>query len=218
MSPRDLALIVGRVGCAATGVVAMTYQFSALDHTLPTFSHGNFFSFFTIQSNILAAAVLVAGAIVRGDARTRLFDALRGAGTLYIAITGVVFALLLAGHQEDLDTHIAWVDAVVHEVIPVAVAGDWLLDPPRNRLPVRVAWAWLAYPVLWFVFTLVRGASVDWYPYPFVDVSTIGYGGVAWRSAVLAAAFAGAALAFCRLGNARVRASSATRHASIAVR
>jgi hypothetical protein len=34
--------------------------------------------------------------------------------------------------------------------------------------------AWLAYPAAWLGYTLIRGASVDWYPYPFVDVSQLG--------------------------------------------
>jgi len=58
--------------------------------------------------------------------------------------------------------------------------------------------------VLWFAYTLIRGASVDWYPYPFVDVDKIGYDGVAWRAGILAVGFAGAALLFAPLGNARV--------------
>ena len=31
-------------------------------------------------------------------------------------------------------------------------------------------------PVVWLVYTLVRGAFVDWYPYPFIDVDEHGYG------------------------------------------
>jgi len=182
----------------------MTYQFSALDNTLPTFSPGNFFSFFTIQSNILAAMLLVAIALVPRRERTALFDALRGGVTLYIAITGIVFAVLLSGLQEDLDTHIAWVDFTVHKLIPIIVVADWLIDPPRHRLPARVAFAWLSYPGLWLAYTLIRGASADWYPYPFVDVNKIGYDGVIWRSAVLLVAFIGAAVVFALIGNARV--------------
>ena len=209
MQPRDLPLAVARVGFAVTGVVAMTYQFSALDNTLDHFNPGNFFSFFTIQSNVLAALVLVAAAIVRRGERTMLFDALRGAATLYIAITGVVFALLLAGLQEDLDTHVAWVDVVVHKLIPIVVVADWLIDPPRRRVQITVAVAWLAYPALGLAYTLIRGASETWYPYPFVDVSKIGYDGVAWRCAVLLVAFVGAALLVAAIGNARGRAATA---------
>jgi hypothetical protein len=203
VSRRDIALSAGRIGFATATVVAMSYQFASLDATVPGFNPGNFFSFFTIQSNILAALTLVATAVVRTDERTWLFDALRGAGTLYIAITGVVFALLLSGHQESLDTHIGWVDFVVHKLIPLVVALDWVIDPPRHRLGLPVAAAWLAYPLLWFGYTLARGASEGWYPYPFVDVSTIGYGGVLWRSVIFLVAFFGAAVVVMAAGNAR---------------
>jgi hypothetical protein len=191
-----LYLNVARIAVATAAVVAITYQFASLKAHVPSFNPGNFFSFFTIQSNILAAAVLVGAAVVRRDERTLLFDALRGAATLYIVITGVVFALLLAGLQESLDTHIAWVDFTVHKLMPVAVAADWLLEPPRRRLPSSAAFAWLAYPTAWFAYTLVRGAAEDWYPYPFVDVARLGYGGVFGRAAVLLVAFAAAAFAF----------------------
>jgi hypothetical protein len=192
-----------RLGFAALAVVAMTYQFSALDNTLPTFSHGNFFSFFTIQSNILGAAALALAAIVRRSERNALFDALRGAATLYMAITGIVFALLLSGLQEELDTHIAWVDFTVHKLMPVVLVVDWLLEPARRRLPLWTAGAWLAYPVAWFAYTLVRGASEDWYPYPFVDVQSHGYGRVLLNAAVMAVCFAVGALVFPFVGNRR---------------
>jgi hypothetical protein len=202
---REAALVVARIAFAVLGVVAITYQFSTLDHTLASFSQENFFSFFTIQSNILAVATLLASGVVRGAMRTKLFDAIRGAVTLYIAITGVVFALLLAGRQEDLDTHIPWVDFVVHKLIPVVLVADWLIDPPRHRMPLRVALAWLAYPLAWFGYTLVRGASTGWYPYPFVDVDRIGYGGVLWRSAIMLVAFTAAAVVIALVGNTRGR-------------
>ena len=51
-----------------------------------------------------------------------------------MAITGVVFALLLSGLQESLDTHTAWVDFTVHKLMPLVLVADWLIDPPRHRL------------------------------------------------------------------------------------
>ena len=45
--------------------------------------------------------------------------------------------VLLAGLQESLDTHIAWVDFTVHKLMPVVLVADWLIDPPRHRLPFR---------------------------------------------------------------------------------
>ena len=132
MQARAVALNVARIGFALLTVVAMTYQFASIDDR-PEFSAGNFFGFFTIQSNILAAVMLVAAALVRPQERGPLFDAVRGGVALSITITGVVFALLLSGTQVDLNTGFEWVDFVVHRLIPVVVVADWLLEPARHR-------------------------------------------------------------------------------------
>jgi hypothetical protein len=203
---RHLAHDLVRVAFAVLCAVTIAYQFGRLkDH--PTFDPWNFFSFFTIQSNILAALVLVLASLVRRQERSLLFDAVRGAATFYIAITGVVFSLLLSGLQEELDTHNGFVNLVVHYMIPLVAVLDWVVDPPRHRIGPRLSLTWLAYPLVWFVYTLVRGSQTDWYPYPFVDVGRHGYGGVLVRAVVFLAAFAAGALGFAYLGDRRVRSS-----------
>ena len=197
-------LNVARLAFAATAIVAMTYQFATLNAS-PGYAKANFFSFFTIQSNILAVAALFALVVTARSRRTPLFDGVRGAAVLYMAITGIVFALLLSGLQEELQTAIPWVDFIVHKLMPVVLVADLLIDPPRHRLPRWTALAWLAYPVGWFAYTLVRGANVDWYPYPFVDVSKLGYDGVLARSVVLVLGFAAAGAALLWVANRRAR-------------
>jgi hypothetical protein len=142
-------------------------------------SLANFFSFFTIQSNIIVIAVLIAAGVwaLRGGASGDL-DMARGAATLYIVTVGIVFALLLSGI--DMPTAVPWTNTVLHYLMPVVVAADWLTDPPRQRIPLRRALLWLAFPLLWIGYTLVRGALVGWYPYPFLTPAVVGgYGGVA---------------------------------------
>ena len=196
-------LNAARLAFATLAVVAMTYQFAQTADT--AFQKVNFFSFFTIQSNLLGAGALFLLVLVQRERRSRLFDGLRSAAVLCMAITGVVFALLLSGLQAELQTTIPWVDFTVHKLMPIVLVADWLLDPPRHRLPRWTVLAWLAYPAAWLGYTLLRGASVDWYPYPFVDVSRLGYGGVLSRAAVLTLAFAGAAAALLWIGNRRAR-------------
>jgi hypothetical protein len=188
-----------RVAIALLAAAAITYQLARLQGHSSFRGPGNFFSFFTIQSNILAATALVLAALVRRDERSLAFDAARTAATFYIAITGVVFAALLSGMQEQLDTHNPFANSVLHYVIPAAAALDWLVDPPRHRLGTKVALGWLAYPAAWFAYTLVRGAAVGWYPYPFVDVSQHGYGRVIANGLVFLGAFAVGALAIARV-------------------
>jgi hypothetical protein len=189
-----------RIAFAALGIVAITYQYADRDGDAG-FSTTNFFSFFTIESNILAVVALGLSAVVRTDERSFAFEVFRGAVVLYMAITGVVFALLLSGLQAELQTAIPWVDFVVHKLLPAVVVADWLLDPPRYRLPLRLGLVWLAFPLAYVTYTLIRGSSVDWYPYPFLDVSELGYGGVLARCALLAAWMAVGAMVIVAVGN-----------------
>lgn len=134
----------------------------------------NLFSFFTVQSNLIAAAVLLWGALAP-PAPARV----RGAAVLYLSLTGIVYGLLLADLQADLQTMSPWIDTVLHRLMPLVMLVDWLADPPQVRLSVRSALIWLAYPLLYVLYTLVRGPFADWYPYPFLNPALSGgYPGV----------------------------------------
>jgi hypothetical protein len=170
----------------------------------------NFFSFFTIDANLLAIVVLSLTAVRGSRPRSAGLEALRGAATLYMAITGVVFALLLSGLQEDLQLTLPWVNDVLHTVMPIVLVADWLLDRPRVPLERRWIGVWLLFPIAWAAYTLVRGPIVDWYPYPFIDPRVHGYGGVAAIAIVLALGFALVAALVWLLGWRRVPPVGAT--------
>ena len=109
---------------------------------------------------------------------------LRGAATLYMAITGLVYSLLLS--NADVQTPIPWVNAVLHYVFPLFMVIDWLLDRMVFPLSFRQGLVFLLYPVLYLAYTMVRGAMVDWYPYPFLEPRSNGYGFVTVMSAFVA--------------------------------
>ena len=67
--------------------------------------------------------------------------------------------------------------------------GGWLLLGPRGLVSWRVVWLSLVYPIAWLVFTLVRGAAIGWYPYPFMDPREQGYASVSFTLAGIVAAF-----------------------------
>jgi hypothetical protein len=167
------ALALLRALAAALILVAIGVQLAAAAQT-PHFDAANFFGYFTILSNIFAALVFVKAALMRGRPSRRL-DVLRGAATVSMAMVGIIFSLLLAGLESDL---IPWVNAIVHYVVPVAVAVDWLIDPPRERLTMADGFWWLAFPLAYLIYTMTRGAVVHWYPYPFLDVDRTGAGTV----------------------------------------
>ena len=173
---RRLALALFRLVFAALTVVAIVYQFVQLADA-GTLVPLNFFSFFTIQSNLIAVAVFLVGAARRTTEPARGWEVVRGAAVVYMTVTLVVYALLLSG--TNVDTPTSWVNTVVHQLMPIAVIADWLIDPPRRQISFRDSLVWLVYPLAWTAYTLIRGLIVDWYPYPFLDPANGGYGMVA---------------------------------------
>ncbi len=137
----------------------------------------NYFSYFTIDSNLIATGVLLAGAASRGSDPTPRLDLVRGAAVVYMSITGIVFTLLLS--NTDVDTAIPWVNSVVHELMPLVMLADWLVTPPAVRLQLRQGLLWLSFPLMWIVYTIIRGAIVNLYPYPFLNPVNGGYASVA---------------------------------------
>jgi hypothetical protein len=168
-----------RVVFAAAALFAIGYQFVDGRNTNPDFRTGNFWSFFTIQSNVFAAVVLLVAAWKANELRhSTVFDLIRGAAVVYLSATGVVYGLLLSGYQEELQTTIPWVDTVLHRVMPIVMVADWLIDLPSSRIEPREAAWWLLYPFAYLVFSLIHGPIVDWYPYPFLDPDAAGNYGV----------------------------------------
>ena len=136
----------------------------------------NTFVFFTVQSNLLVGwcALLLA---VRPRRTSPGFAVLRHTSLVAITVTGVVYHVALSGLLE-LDGLARAGDQLVHTVVPVLAVGGWLLFGPRCLDPCSARLA-LCFPVAWLAFTLVRGAVVPFYPYPFVDVAALGYAAVA---------------------------------------
>jgi hypothetical protein len=58
---------------------------------------------------------------------------------------------------------------------PVMGVLGWLMFGPRGLTSRRVMRLSVLFPVAWLAFVLIRGPIVDYYPYPFVDVTKLGY-------------------------------------------
>lgn len=148
-----------------------------------------FFSYFTVQSNLL---VLAASASLAWDPRIdgRVWRVLRLDALLGIAVTGIVFVTVLLPLVE-LDGLAAWANAGLHYVAPVGTLVGWWLFGPRPRIDGRTLALAFAWPVAWLACTLVHGHLDGWYPYPFLDAAELGYARVGRNvAAILAGACA----------------------------
>jgi len=159
----------------------------------------NFFSFFTIDSNIGAAAVGLIGAVVllgRTGRDPVWFNGFRVAVVTYMVVTGIVYNLLLRGIELPQGSTVPWSNEVLHVIAPAYLLIDWLLAPGRIRLGYRAVWGVVAFPIVWVVYTLIRGPVTPdevygkpfWYPYPFLNPNTSanGYLSVAFYIVLIA--------------------------------
>jgi hypothetical protein len=173
----------------------------AASWSMPTFHLGNFLSYFTQLSNLYAAGVLCAGFRLAARPVSTRYESMRGAAVLYLLITAIVYALLLA--RLDALRHITppYDNWVLHRIVPLVVLVDWLYVVPRSPISWRSAACWLGFPIAYLAYTLIRGAWENWYPYPFVDPRPHGYLPVALQCTLIALGICALTFAIRWIGN-----------------
>lgn len=164
-------------------IIAAIRPWTAWDASrLPDYYGWNLFSYFTVQSNLIAAVVLILAAIAITQRKPfgDWFRYVRGGAVLYMLITGLVYAFLL---QNNPDANPAlgfdWKNFILHQFGPIFIIGWWLLWPSAKSISAREAWWWLAFPIVWIFYTFIRASATGWYPYPFLNPDKVGgWGGV----------------------------------------
>ena len=138
-----------------------------------------YFSFFTILTNILVATASLGIARGRGGLhRWAVRPAPRAAISVYIAVVAVIYQLLLAG-LVSLSPIGWWGDLLVHRIVPAMWLVGWVRFGRHGGIARTAPLHWLAYPAAYAVWTLAHGAGSGWYPYPFMNVATLGSARVA---------------------------------------
>lgn len=133
--------------------------------------------FFTTESNIILGLTTLLLA-VRLSLNSMVFQVFRLVGLIDIAITAVVYNVLLASDVKPQGLgEVA--NALQHVINPALGWLGWLLFGPVRLVTMRRVVAAALVPLGWGVATLVRGALIAWYPYSILDVPRLGYGGVA---------------------------------------
>ena len=133
-------------------------------------------SYFTIWSNIVVA-VLATLLALRPWRDSHLLRVLQLDALIMITVTGLVYAVLL-GPTATLSGWQYPANSLLHQITPLVTVIVFLVAGPRGRLAWRTIPEALVLPLVWVGYTLVRGAVIGAYPYPFIDVVRLGYGQV----------------------------------------
>jgi len=129
-----------------------------------------YLGYFTILSNIGVAAVCLALARGRGDGLAGPVP--RAAVALFIGITGLIYVIILRPlwHPQGAQW---WADAGLHYAVPVLYLLGWL-GGPHGGLHRRGLLGALAFPTVYLGWALLVGRVSGQYPYPFLDLGTLG--------------------------------------------
>ena len=184
--------LVALAGLAAQARVSWTFLGAAAGPGLLLWTLAGYF---TVLSNALVLLVLGASAL----GGTAVGPVTAGALALTMALVGLVYHLLLAGLWAPAGLA-WWADQALHTAVPLLVALWWAALADKRGLTAAAPVLWLVWPLAYMSYALVRGGLTGWYPYPFLDLATLGAGAVALNLgglliALLAAGYAMLALA-----------------------
>jgi hypothetical protein len=135
-----------------------------------------FFSFFTVLTNVLVVVALTCAVTDRHSAGHRFFRS-------PIVCAGITVSILLVGIAYNLLLRHLWhpegwqrlADELLHDIMPLGFLVYWWLYVPKGMLRLKHVLLWIAYPVVYFAYVLLRGDLIGDYVYPFIDVGTLGF-------------------------------------------
>lgn len=144
--------------------------------TAPAETIIRFFSYFTILSNLLIT-IGFSSMFLEGTSKAGRFFRLgstQTALTLYIIIVSAVYNTVLRSvwHPQGVQKI---TNELMHSVIPLVAVAYWWFFVPKRGLQWTDSFRWLLYPLVYAIFIAARGAYSGFYPYPFLDVTAIGY-------------------------------------------
>jgi hypothetical protein len=186
--------IVFRMAAGLLGWFALALQYGLVIagdfDTGPITRTINFFSFFTILTNILVALALTLPIITPQSVLGQFFlrPTVRSAIATYIIIVMAVVYFILR-HLTSLTGWDLVADLILHYVMPVLFMIDWLFVVLKEKLKPKDPIDWLAYPIVYLAWTLIHGAYSGFYPYPFLNNGELGIARVLLNEAGLLIVF-----------------------------
>ena len=165
-----------RLLTAASILIAIVWQITdRLANNV--FRPSEYFAYFTIQSSLIAAVVLVVTAIreLKGLSDTKALNLARLSVSTYAIVVAVVYNALLRGTPVlpgDPDYGYDWPVApneILHVWAPIVIVLDLALTSMKTKLNFKQIFWVLAFPMAWLTFTIVRGLITGWWAYWFLN-------------------------------------------------
>lgn len=158
-----------------------------------------FFSYFTILTNIIVATYFTLKLF--GNSQKTENSGIITAITIYILVVGLIYQGILRSTWSPVGIQ-KIVDELLHTIIPFLALLFWIFIANKKDLSYKLIPRWIIYPLLYLAFILIRGKFAGFYPYPFIDVITLGYSKVLTNSFFILIFFIVLSVIFIRIGKA----------------
>jgi hypothetical protein len=161
----------------------------------------NFFSYFTVLTNVLVALAFLAPAFFSQTPLGKFFarPTVRTAITIYIIIVSSLVFFILR-HLTNLQGLDFVADMLLHYILPALFVFDWVLFVSKGSLKWQEMFGWLGYPIAYLAWTFIHGALSGFYPYPFLNTEVLGVGRVLLNELGLLMLFFAVGMALIALG------------------
>jgi hypothetical protein len=139
----------------------------------------NFFSYFTILTNVLVVLAFLGPTLLGEMAVGRFFarPGVRTAIAIYIIIVGALVFFILR-HLTNFQGLDFLCDILLHYIMPALFVIDWVFLVSKSELQWRDMLGWLWFPVFYLIWTFTHGVISGFYPYPFLNTAELGLGRV----------------------------------------
>jgi cytochrome bd-type quinol oxidase subunit 2 len=130
-------------------------------------------SYFTIWSVFLVALTMTLIYKNPNSQNTKLHT-LRLTSLMMISITAIFYILLLS-QDDDPQSWNIYTNFLNHYLTPAITILVFILFGPRKWFKFKTVFLALIIPTVFIFYTFIRGAIINKYPYPFLDVVSEGY-------------------------------------------
>ncbi len=194
-----------RLFCAIAAWVTLIIQYGVIiiGGKYGGFINSNlaFFGYFTILTNIFVAFAFTAPVLNPRALIARIFtrQAVRAALALYILIVALVYHFMLAAIHNPTGLN-ALTNIGLHYILPALYIIDWLAFAPKDKMRFKILPLWAVYPLIYGVFTIIRGLFTGVYPYPFLNITERGFAAVMITMCIFCAVYIIGGAGFIALG------------------
>ena len=127
---------------------------------------------FSIQTNFIITLWFTLAILWHNkpESLSKIMGPLKGAFTLYITITFVVFAVLLSSSSPTTGWA-AFSNIVVHYITPIAFIIDWILTEIQKQYKWNYLLYWMIYPLCYILFAVIFDIITGDFIYYFFDIN-----------------------------------------------